>query len=107
MKKIFYIPLFILLATLTSGCKKFLAEKSQDEVVPGTIQDLNYLMAGEAYPYQVNLDALLNLLSDDVQCNGGQGQTAFALVTKIGKSPFSWSSRMFEDLLAEGMTAKE
>lgn len=82
-----------------SGCKKFLTEQSQDEVKPVTIQDLTSIMAGEAYPYQTAISPLLNIVTDDVMCNGDQNQANYLLVVKAGKAPFSWSKNMFEELI--------
>jgi hypothetical protein len=107
MKKIIYIPLFLLFTVLHSSCEKFLEEYSQSEMIPGTTLDLSYLMAGEAYPYRVDLDALINVLSDDVQCNGGQGQDAFVMVTRTARAPYSWTKTMFEDVLNDGLSDME
>lgn len=107
MRKIIYISIIFILAVSNYSCKKFLEESSQDEIVPTTVQDLGYLMSGEGYPYQVDLNTLVNMLSDDVMCNGGQGQTNFVPVTRYGKAPYSWTKTMFEDVITMEMTAKE
>lgn len=101
MKRLLYIlAAFVLLSN--SSCKKFLEESSQDEVKPGSVQDLVSLMSGEGYPYSSNLSLVLNFLSDDIQCYGGQGQLTYTTVVRKIKSPFSWSKSMFEDLLLAG-----
>ncbi|WP_316838659.1 RagB/SusD family nutrient uptake outer membrane protein [Pedobacter gandavensis] len=103
MKRILYILIPGLLLVNT-GCKKFLEEKSQDEMRPSTVQDLSGLMAGEAYPYFVNITSVLNMVTDDVNCVGGQGLPNYEAVVRRGKAPFSWSKHMFEELLtAEGV----
>ncbi|MNK22508.1 SusD family protein [compost metagenome] len=103
MKRLFYIYILIVgILISNTGCKKFLEETSQDKIKPGTIQDLTAIMAGEAYPYQITLSPLLNIVTDDVVCNGGQTQPTYELVTVAGKAPFSWSKNMFEDLLLPG-----
>ncbi|MCX2452615.1 RagB/SusD family nutrient uptake outer membrane protein [Pedobacter sp. PLR] len=104
MKRILYILIPGLLL-INTGCKKFLEEKSQDEMRPSTVQDLNGLMAGEAYPYSVNISSVLNLVTDDISCVGGQGLPTYEAVVRRGKAPFSWSKQMFEELLvAEGLS---
>ena len=50
MKKYFLYAL-ILMTTVLGSCKKFLAEYSQDEMRPGSTDDLTALMYSEAYPY--------------------------------------------------------
>ncbi|WP_316748678.1 RagB/SusD family nutrient uptake outer membrane protein [Pedobacter gandavensis] len=103
MKRILYILIPGLLLVNT-GCKKFLEEKSQDEMRPSTVQDLSGLMAGEAYPYQVSINSVLNMVTDDISCFGGQNLPNYEAVVRRGKAPFSWSKQMFEELLtAEGV----
>ncbi len=98
MKYLFHLSILALFA-LSAGCKKFLEEKSQDEIRPSTIQDLNSLMSGEGYPYQTNLSPILDLLTDDVECFGGQGQANYKTVVKKGRAPYIWSKEMFQELL--------
>ncbi|UIR54895.1 RagB/SusD family nutrient uptake outer membrane protein [Sphingobacterium sp. SRCM116780] len=98
MKRIVYI-LIATISFTSIGCKKFLEEKSLDEVKPTTAKDLSSLMAGEAYPYQTNLSPILNLITDDVSANGGQDQLNYQDVMKKGRPVFSWSKQMFEELL--------
>lgn len=101
MKHLFYILIVGVLMTHT-GCKKFLEEQSQDEIKPATAQDLIAIMAGEAYPYKTNLGLVLNLITDDVNCNGSQGLPLYQPVVRKGKPVFSWSKDMFEELLLPG-----
>lgn len=99
MKRIqlIYISIFTLL--LSTGCSKFLEEQSQNQVKPSQVQDLISLMSGSGYPYNTTLDQLTEIMSDNVQCNGGQGQLNYEKVVKAGKAPFSWSKDMYEELL--------
>lgn len=83
----------------TAGCTKFLAEQSQDELRPATVQDLVGILAAEGYPYQTNINPFLELMTDDVQCNGGQGRETFAAVVRAGRAPFTWSKNVYQDLL--------
>jgi len=101
------LPVVVLVwLLLMTGCSKFLEEQSHDEVRPSSVEDLIALMAGEAYPYNSTFLPVLPLLTDDVQCNGGQNQTEFLAVTVKGKSAFSWSKDMFEELvLPTGLAA--
>lgn len=101
MKRLLYMLAVLVLFT-NSSCKKFLEESSQDEVKPGNIPDLTALMAGEGYPNLVNLTAVLNFISDDIQCYGGQGQEKFVTVVRKPKSAFAWEKSMFEDLILSG-----
>lgn len=98
MKRLYYILITGMLVG-NASCKKFLEEKSLDEVKPATSQDLASLMAGEAYPYNTNLGLVLNMITDDVSSNGGQGIPTYQAVMRAGKPAFSWSKRMFEELL--------
>ncbi|MBS1592651.1 MAG: RagB/SusD family nutrient uptake outer membrane protein [Bacteroidetes bacterium] len=105
MKK--YFILYILLIGL-GGCKKYLEQTSQNQIIPASTRDLVALMDAEGYPYNSKLCIQLNLLSDDVKCNGGQGLVVspstnfvnyYAALTK-GKSPFTWQATLFEDMTA-------
>lgn len=98
MKRLLYILIAGVLVTL-GGCKKFLEEKSLDEIKPVTTQDLTALMAGEAYPYNTNLCPVINMVTDDISCNGGQKEATYEAVVRKGKPIFSWSKNMFEELL--------
>ncbi|WP_316834249.1 RagB/SusD family nutrient uptake outer membrane protein [Pedobacter nutrimenti] len=103
MKRLLYIFILVFgILISNTGCKKFLAEKSQDLIKPSTVQDLTALMAGEAYPYQTNLHLLLNMVTDDITCNGGQGQATYQSTVLSGKAPFTWSKNMYQELLQPG-----
>jgi|GEM_PF-87331 len=107
MKRSFYIYILTVgILVSNAGCKKFLEETSQDKIKPGNIQDLTAIMAGEAYPYGISISPLLNIITDDVVCNGGQAQLTYEAVARAGKAPFSWSKTMFEDLLLPGGMSK-
>ncbi len=100
MKKQLYILITALLIIIQfSGCKKFLEEQSQDEMRPATIEDITGLMAGEGYPYITNINPFLDLMTDDVQCYGGQNEKNYITVVKKGKAPFSWAKDMYQELL--------
>ncbi|MBB6237941.1 hypothetical protein HDC90_002567 [Pedobacter sp. AK013] len=84
MKKIFLYNL-IFLATTFCSCKKFLEEYSQDEMRPGSTEDLQALMYSDAYPYIAAMETF-DALTDDVQnnplvyTNGAPVATYFAKV---------------------------
>ncbi len=67
MKKYFLYAL-ILMTTILGSCKKFLAEYSQDEMRPGSTDDLTALMYSEAYPYNAYMETF-DALTDDIQNN--------------------------------------
>ncbi len=91
---------FILLATVSfTGCSKFLEEQSQNEIRPSTINDLKALMGANGYPYQTSLYPFISLMTDEVKCNGGQGQPNYEKVVLANKSVFSWSKDMYQELL--------
>lgn len=97
MNKILFA--FIVIAISITGCSKFLEEQSQNEVRPSTINDLKALMGASGYPYQVSLYPFLSLMTDDVKCNGGQGQVNYEKAVLGSKSVFSWSKDMYQELL--------
>ncbi|HMU59566.1 MAG TPA: RagB/SusD family nutrient uptake outer membrane protein [Chitinophagaceae bacterium] len=106
MKRLLFIIIAIPGLLLQSGCKKFLEEESLDEIRPATLQDLVALMASEGYPYQTSLTQVMEILTDDVQCNGGQAQASYVTVVKKGRAPYTWSKDMFEELLLpDGFTS--
>ena len=95
--------LLFLLSTLTfSSCKKFLEERSPDEIKPETVADLQSLMNGEAYPYQILTDTYVDLLTDDMQSNGlgrtfdGNPDDVYLPYLQNGTRVFKWDARMFD-----------
>lgn len=109
MKRLLYILIAAL--TVSGGCKKFLEEQSQDEVRPSTVQELNSIMSSDGYPYlstnnsATRLNIMADMITDDVQCFGGQGFVSYQLVARSGKGPYTWSRQMFEDvLLGDGLS---
>jgi len=97
-----YITTLFLAAILLGSCKKFLTESSQDEIRPTTTQDLYSLMIGTAYPYQLATDYYLDLLTDDIKCNGlpllanGQPNTTYSGYLTNGTFLFTWNPAMFD-----------
>lgn len=70
MKKIIqYIGLLIFVFHIM-GCKKFLEQKSNEEVIPKTARDLRELLLGTGYPYVTSrYFQFLSLMDDDIQFN--------------------------------------
>ncbi|MEH3114303.1 RagB/SusD family nutrient uptake outer membrane protein [Pedobacter terrae] len=98
--KIFKIFSLLLLIVILGGCKKFLAEYSQDEMRPSTTDDLAAIMYSEAYPYSVSFDNL-DLLTDDVQSNGlstsaGSPVAAYVTAMQNGTPQFTFNPEMFD-----------
>ncbi|BAV05377.1 SusD family protein [Filimonas lacunae] len=100
MRKItLYSILFFSLAL--GSCKKFLEEYSQDEIRPGTTDELSSLMYSDAYPRQTVMDNF-DLLTDDVMCNGpakdGTGNFVSGYLTALeaGRPMFKYDVTMFD-----------
>lgn len=101
MKK--YCSILLLACTcLLASCSKFLEESSQDEIRPTTTADLYALLIGTAYPYQNVFDTYLDLLTDDIQCNGvprlpnGDINGTFTGFLNNGYYLFRFDPNMFE-----------
>lgn len=90
----------ILLTTVFGSCKKFLAEYSQDEMKPGSTEDLTALMYSDAYPYLQTMDSF-DLLTDDVQNNGlavvnGVQVASYLSAFTTGTPIFTFDPSMFD-----------
>lgn len=90
--------LFFLLLLGFVGCNDFLEESSQDEVRPATVDDLMQVMVGEGYPMDRFQYAYIELLTDDMQCNGaGEDETLESSVEDMYPL-FSWADDIYEKL---------
>ncbi len=99
MKKTFLHILVLLAITIgLNSCEKFLEEKSQDEIRPTTIADLTALMNGEAYPSTQSGDLYLNMLTDEVSCNGTEDESSNTYISYLnnGAPIFKWDPSMFD-----------
>ena len=78
-----------------SGCSKFLEESSQDELRPGSAEDLQQLLVGEVYPLKNWFVSYLDLMTDDVTSNFTDDN---ATIPKLrnGEPAFTWQDNMFE-----------
>jgi hypothetical protein len=103
MKNIFKITVGMVLCLALSACSKhFLDEKSQDEVRPSTVSDLQELLMGEVYPagssessFQIYLDAM----TDDMTSNLNTDPSALSYYNQYA-GPYTWQSDMYETMQA-------
>ena len=92
----------LLSGLLFTSCKKFLEQKSQDEIIPSTVDDLTQLLNAEGYPYNISVDSYTDLLTDDVQCTGMPAGLSASLTPTYtaflnnGASVFTWNPAMFD-----------
>ena len=103
MKKHILILVPLMFILVGSSCKKFLAESSQDEIIPSTTDDLAALMYSDAYPYLQPFDTYVDLLTDDVQSNGvpqlnGAPNATYVPYQTNGVPVFNWSATMFDNI---------
>ena len=85
-----------------SGCSKFLAEKSQDEVKPTTVTELQQLLMGEVYPAgssSASFHMYLDLMTDDMTSNFNSDKAAIGCY-KWYEGPFTWRADMYEKMQA-------
>lgn len=92
---------FLFLGLALGGCKKFLAEYSQDEVRPTTTDELASLMYSDAYPRTQPIDNF-DILTDDIQCNGaakdfsGTVIATYLTALQAGTNMFKYDATMFD-----------
>jgi hypothetical protein len=99
--KRFSLIIFLLSLFCFSSCKKFLSESSQDEIRPTTTTDLYSLLIGTAYSNKTKLDVYIDLLTDDIQCNGlpknlSAPSPTFNTLLQSGYYLFRFDPNMFE-----------
>jgi hypothetical protein len=88
----------VVIGLCITGCRKHLEEKSQDEVKPTTVIELQQLMMGEVYPagqLQPSFHAWLDMLTDDVSSNFNGAKGADVTYKKYAPA-FTWRDDMFE-----------
>ena len=93
--------IFLLLCLGFIGCSDFLEESSQDQVRPSTVDDLMQVMVGEGYPMNYLQFAYIELLTDDMQCNGAGGKETQVIHVEKMYPLFSWSDDIYENLTDE------
>jgi len=102
MNTIYKIILGALLVLGATGCRKHLEEKSQDEVKPSTVTELQQLLMGEVYPagsLQPGFHPWLDMLTDDVSSNFNAAKGADRTYQKYVPA-FTWRDNMFEQMEA-------
>lgn len=80
------------------SCGDFLEEVSQDEIKPATTDDMSQLLYKDTYPYQYAYDYYLDLLTDDIDCNGWSEGYASAYLTYLenGAAIYQFNPEMFD-----------
>ena len=94
MKKIIHFAIILLLA----GCNDFLEEKSQSEVRPATILDMERLLLGDAYFFDQGslFNTSTDIFTDNQQCYRATRPDQEERKNTL-RWLFSWSSNMFDD----------
>ncbi|MBO9635330.1 MAG: RagB/SusD family nutrient uptake outer membrane protein [Chitinophagaceae bacterium] len=93
-----------------TGCSKYLEEKSQDEVKPGSVSELQQLLMGEVYPAGQRDGALakssfhfyLDLMTDDMVSGFNPSNASLGIYNSY-EGPFTWKADMFESMDAAGV----
>lgn len=119
MKNKIIILSFLLIIAALNSCKKFLEEKSQDQLIPTTTTDFLQLLYGQAYPsYDGNspLQRGLVFMDDDVQINNIYKGT---LTNDPGSRPgslnsinallpvYSWQPDAYEQISQTGLAGNK
>ena len=94
MKNKLYIGILSVLG-LCSSCGDFFEASSQDEIIPTTVEDMRSVCYAEAYPYLISIDGYLNLLTDEIQCNGLQNEN-YSSLHENGTPVFTFNPMMFD-----------
>jgi hypothetical protein len=103
MKNKFYKNIIVIvLILLACGCKKFLEESSQDELRPGSANDLQQLLLGEAYPISNYFINYIELMTDDVTSNFVKDAIKLPKLYN-GEAAFTWQDNMFETMNNKGL----
>lgn len=95
------IMIMALLAVALGGCSDFLEEKSQDEIRPSTVRDMEKLLEGEAY-FDGSEGIIFNrgtdIFTDDVQCNAlPDASQTLANLKEEDRWRFIWDRAMFNE----------
>lgn len=97
MKKItLYIGLLVM-TFYTTGCKKFLEQKSNEEVIPKTAADLRELLLGNGYPHVTSaIFNFLGCMDDDIQFNTSGSQVGGS--NAVARFPvYTWQPNMYDN----------
>lgn len=95
MKKLIqYICLLVVLFH-ASGCKKFLEQKSNEEVIPKTAQDLRELLLGNGYPTETF--HFLIYMDDDLQFDNSSSQVGRP--DALARFPvYTWQPTIYDNI---------
>lgn len=102
MKNKMYKIGLVWLSLLVMGCSDFLAESSQDEVRPASVEDLEQVMLGEGYPMRTHFLCYLDLMTDEMMNSYANSETQIKCLMN-GASAFSWSPDMYEEFVKQGV----
>lgn len=100
MNAIYKSMLGAMMCLSVAGCSKFLEEKSQDEIKPSTVTDLEQLLMGEVYPAGHNdatFMAYVDMLTDDMQSSFNPAPGA-QIAYKAYETPFTFRADMYEKM---------
>ena len=104
MNTIYKGSIWIMLCLGLLGCHKFLEEKSQDEIKPSTVTDLQELLMGVVYPVgstTPDFQTYLDLMTDDMTSNFNS-DPAVTVKYQQYTGPFTWQKDMYETMTAAG-----
>ncbi|PSL46544.1 SusD-like starch-binding protein associating with outer membrane [Chitinophaga niastensis] len=87
MKKTVIITL---LSLSMFSCKKFLAERSQTDVIPETTKDFGQLLFTAGYPSVTLMQPYITLMDDDIQCYNGQPLSGQQSDVTSNAGAFQW-----------------
>lgn len=94
MKKIVVIAL---LAGSMVSCKKFLAERSQTEVIPKTTKNFGEILYSDGYPtVNVQLQPYLTLMDDDLECYNGDLMADNQKDVTMNAGAFQWQANFID-----------
>ncbi|HEY9261027.1 RagB/SusD family nutrient uptake outer membrane protein [Chitinophaga sp.] len=96
MKNHLFAVFFITGLLTLSGCKKFLEEKSQSDVIPKTATDFRELLVGSGYMKDEEPSKFLSFMDDDVDLfiEWGDGSVVGSTVAKQYYLYYTWQPRL-------------
>lgn len=98
MKYIYRIFLCSILIASMASCKKFLEQKSVDEVIPKTTRDLSELLLGTGYLTSTStIISWINLLDDNVEFNPTANNVIGSSTTLQRFPVYTWQPTMYEE----------
>lgn len=90
-----FLVCFILISS--SSCKKFLEQKSADEVIPKTTRDFSEVLLGTGYPSATSaFYTMLNFLDDDTDFNPSASNVVGSVSAKDRFPAYTWQPNLYE-----------